>query len=68
MTVTLQVAVLPLEVFAVMVAVPVPLAFIVPFETVATLLFEVVQVSLLFSELAGSTVPVIVRLSPLPRV
>ena len=46
MTVTLQLAVLPFEVLTVTVAVPVFLPVTLPFEsTVATLVFELVQVA-----------------------
>ena len=59
-TVTLQDAVLPLFVFAVMVAVPGPIAVTLPFDTVATLLLLVVQVIVLFVAFDGLIVAVIV--------
>ena len=57
-TVTLQDAVLPLFVFAVMVAVPGPIAVTLPFDTVATLLLLVVQVIVLFVAFDGLIVAV----------
>ena len=59
-TVILQVAVFPLEVFAVMLVVPFALAVTFPFETVATLMLLLDHVTVLFVALDGETVAVIV--------
>ena len=56
-TVTLQVAVFPFEVFTVIVAVPAFLAVTLPLlSTVATLVFELLQVHFLFAAFDGYTV------------
>ena len=56
-TVTLQVAVLPFEVFTVIVAVPDALAVTLPLpSTVATLVLELLQVHFLFDAIDGYTV------------
>ena len=49
-------AVLPLLDFAVMVAAPIPLTMTLPLLTVATLLLEEVQVTVLFEALLGEIV------------
>ena len=67
-TVTVQVAVLPLTVFAVIVAVPFATAVIFPFETVATDDLLVVQATVLSEAFDGETVAVIVWDAPLLRV
>ena len=68
LTVTLQVAVLPLLVLAVMVTVPAFFAVILPFLTVATFELEVFHVIVLLEALLGVNVVFKVRLSPFPRV
>ena len=66
-TFTVHVAVLPFWDFAVIVAVPAPTALTTPFETVATLLFEVVHVMVLLVAFEGSAVAVRVTLPPFVR-
>ena len=68
LTVTATVAVLPLWVLAVIVAVPTAFAVIVPFDTVATEELEVVQVTVLFVAFSGNTVAVAVQLRPTRRL
>ncbi len=67
-TVTVAVAVLPLEVFAVMVAVPSETAVTVPPETFATLSLLDVHVTVLSVAFAGVTVAVKVSVLPVVRV
>ena len=67
LTFTVTVAVLPLLVFAVTVALPTPTAVILPFDTVATDLFDVVHVTVLFVAFVGAIVAVTVVLCPLAR-
>ena len=64
LTVTSQVAVFPLAVVTVIVAVPALIAVTVPFVTVAMLVFEEVQVSVLSVVLSGVIVAVKVSLLP----
>ena len=66
-TFTVTVAVLPLLDLAVTVAVPAPLAVILPFDTVATDLLEDVHVTVLLVALSGFTVAVTVVLWPTTR-
>ena len=68
LTVTLHVAVLPLLVVAVIVAVPLLTAVTLPFATVATDWAELVHVTLLSVALLGKTVAVSVSLSPTSNV
>ena len=66
LTVTATVAVLPLFVFAVIVAVPAAIPFTVPFDTVATLVLLLVHVTVLSVASEGLTVAV--NVSELPFV
>ena len=66
-TVTSHVAVLPLAVVTVIVAVPAPTAMTVPFSTVAIFTSEVLQVRVLSVVLSGAIVAISVSLSPLMR-
>ena len=63
-TVIVQVLLILFEVFAVMTAFPGPFTATLPLLTVATLLLEEVQVTVLFEALLGEIVAVIVALSP----
>ena len=63
-TVIVAVAALPLEVFAVIVAVPALMPLTVPFETVATLVSLDVHVIVLFVAFDGETVAVKVFVAP----
>ena len=65
-TVTEQLAVLPLLLFAVMVAVPKPTALTTPLETVATEVLLELQVRVLLVALLGETVAVRVWEEPVP--
>ena len=65
-TVTLQLAVLPLLLLAVMVAVPKPTALTTPLETVATEVLLELQVRVLLVALLGETVAVRVWEEPVP--
>ena len=68
-TVTLQVAVLPFEVFTVIVAVPAFLAVTLPLlSTVATLVFELLQVHFLFAAFDGYTVALRFEVFPVSSV
>ena len=68
LTVTVQVLVLPLEVFAVIVAVPSATAVTVPPDTFATLSLLDVHVTVLSVALDGETVAVSVPVLPVVRV
>ena len=68
LTVILHVAVFPLKVFTVMVAVPVFFAITLPLDTVAILLFDVVHVTVLFVAFEGEIVAVRLTVSPTPRI
>ena len=68
LTVTVQVAVLPLLVVAVIVAFPLPIAVIFPFATIATAWSELVHVTVLSVALFGKIVAVSVSLSPISKV
>ena len=65
-TVTLQLAVLPLLLLAVMVAVPKPTALTTPLETVATEVLLELHVTVLLVALLGETVAVRVWEEPVP--